>query len=219
MDEQSTGYGSGEAAPEESSLAERLIREEFGEPPAVSDATAPVPHAPPVAPGGDSASYHEEFAVPVRPSASRSHRTGMLAGLGVVGSLLAVLVLLSPGSGQPRLPVQSVHDVSPFAGSGPKTAAATAPPTVVPSTTSSTPSTSTPTTQPHKSETVPTTVTSVYPPETTSQGQTQTQTPTPTTNVPAPTPTTAPPPPPTTTTTSPPTTTTTAKHCILGLIC
>jgi hypothetical protein len=217
MDEQVTGPGSGEAAaPEQSPLAARLIREEFGEPTSVVDATAAVAVVATCAPSGDTAvdaaAVHEEFAEPARTSGARSHRTGMLAGLGVVGALLAVLVTLSPGSSQPRLPVQSVHDVSPVTASGPKTAAATAPPAAVPSTTSSTTAPSTTTTQPHRSVTVPTTVTVVYLPGTTIPAQT------PTTNAPAPTPTTAPPPPPTTTT-SPPTTTTTARHCLLGLIC
>jgi hypothetical protein len=218
MDEQLTGHESGEeAAAEESRLAERLIRKEFGEPASVLDETAPVPVVTSPASGETAvvsgAAIHEEFAEPAPPAKSRSHRTGMLAGLGVVGALLAVLVVLSPGSGQPRLPAQSVHDVGPIAASGPKTAAATAPAAAVPpTTTSSAPSTSTPAT-PHKSETVPTTVTYVYLPGTT------TPTETPTTSAPAPTATTSPPPPPTTTTTSPPTTTTTAKHCILGLIC
>jgi hypothetical protein len=222
MDEQLTGHTSGEqAGPEESRLAERLIREEFGAPTHVSDETAPVPVVPLAAPAGDTtvaagAAIHEEFAEPDRPSVSRNHRTGMLAGLGVVGALLAVLVILSPGSGQPRLPVQSVHDVSPIAASGPKTAAATVLPAALPSTTSST--TAPGTTQPHQGETAPSTVTYVYAPRTT------TPAPAPTAGASAPTPTTAsppppPPPPPTTTTTSPPTTTTTAKHCILGLIC
>jgi hypothetical protein len=217
MDEQLTGHTSGEAAPpEESGLAERLIREEFGAPTSVFAETAPVPVVASATPAGDAsvaagAAIHEEFVEPDQPSPSRNHRTGMLAGLGVVGILLAVLVMLSPGSGQPRLPVQSVHDVSPIAASGPKTAAATVLPAALPSTTSSTTAPST--TQPHQSETAPTTVTYVYAPKPT------TPAPTPTTSAPAPTPTTAPPPPPTTTTTSPPTTTTTAKHCILGLIC
>ena len=218
MDEQLSGHTSSEAAaPEESGLAERLIREEFGAPASVFDETAlPVPVVATAAPAGDAsvaagAAIHEEFAEPDRPSVSRNHRTGMLAGLGVVGALLAVLVMLSPGSGQPRLPVQSVHDVSPIAASGPKTAAATVLPAALPSTTTS--STTAPsTTPPHQSVTAPTTVTYVYAPKP------ATPAPTPTTSAPAPTATTAPPPP-TTTTTSPPTTTTTAKHCILGLIC
>jgi hypothetical protein len=225
MDEQLTGQRPGEAAvPDESRLAARLIREEFGEPAAVLETTAPVPLVAPAAAAGGTAvaagaAIHEEFAEPVPPPRSRSHRTGMLAGLGVVGALLAVLVLLSPGSGQPRLPVQSVHDVSPISASGPQTAAATAAPAAAPASTSSTSTPSTTTTQPHLSVTVPTTVTYVYLPGTT---QTQAQTPTPTTSAPAPAPTTAPPPPPpTTTTTSPPTTTpTTTQQCILDhLIC
>lgn len=222
MDEHVTGQAPGEAAaPGDSLVAERLIREEFGTPASELEKTAPVPAvqvatpvvATPVA-AGDA--IHEEFAAPSRPSTSRSHRTGMLAGLGVVGALLAVLVVLSPGSGQPRLPVQSVHDVGPIATSGPQTAAATVLPAALPSTTSST---STPTTQPNRGETVPTTVTYVYAPG----SATPTPAAPPTTSAPAPTATTAPPPPPppapTTTTTSPPTTTTTAKHCILGLLC
>jgi hypothetical protein len=221
MDEQLTGQTPGAAAlPEESGLAERLIREEFGAPTSAFDETAAVPSvATAVRTGGAGfaagAAIHDEFAEPARVPRARSHRTGMLAGLGVVGALLAVLVMLSPGSGQPRLPVQSVHDVGPIAASGPETAAAIAAPTAFPSTTSSTTSPSTPTTQPHRSETVPTSVTYVNQPGTT----TPAPTPTPTTSAPAPTPTTAPPPPATTTTTAPPTTTTTSKHCILGLIC
>lgn len=216
MDGPLTGHASGEAATTEASpLAERLIRREFGRPTSASDESAPVPVAATATPVvvAESA-IHEEFAEPVRPSTSRSHRAGMLAGLGVVGALLAVLVVLSPGSGQPRLPAQSVHDVGPIAASGPKTAAATVLPAALPSTTSST---TTPTTQPHRSETVPTTVTYVYAPGTTAPAPSPA--PTPTSSAPAPTATTSPPPPPPTTTTAPPTTTTTAKHCILGLIC
>jgi hypothetical protein len=221
MDEQLTGSMSGEAAaPEDSLLAARLMREEFGEPTSVFEQTAPVPVVATSAASGGPAvgsegTIHEEFAEPARVPRARSHRTGMLAGLGVVGALLAVLVVLSPGSGQPRLPVQSVHDVSPIATIGPKTAAATVAPAAVSTTTASTTAPSTPTTQPHRSVTVPSTVTYVYEPGTPAQ--------TPTTGAPAPAPApaTSPPPPPTTTTTAPPppTTTTTAKHCVLGLIC
>jgi hypothetical protein len=217
MNEQLTGHPPGEAAaPQDSHLAERLIREEFGAPTPVLAQPAPVPVgavAPVVeTPITAEGAIHEEFAEPVRPSTARSHRTGMLAGLGVVGALLAVLVVLSPGSGQPRLPVQSVHDVSPIGASGPKTAAATVLPASPPSTT---PSTSTPTTQPQRSVTVPTTVTYVYTAGT--SAPTPVPSPTATTSTPVPTATT--PPAPTTTTTAPPTTTTTGKHCILGLIC
>jgi hypothetical protein len=223
MDEQLTGPVSGEAAsPEDSLLAARLMREEFGEPISVLDETAPVAMAATPAESGDTVvggegAIHEEFAERARVPGGRSHRTGMLAGLGVVGALLAVLVILSPGSGQPRLPVQSVHDVSPVAASGPKTAAATVAPAAVASSASSTTAPSTPTTQAQRSVTAPSTVTYVYQPGTTTPAQA------PTSSAPAPAsapaPTTAPPPPPTTTTTAPPTTTTTAKHCILGLIC
>jgi len=204
MDERLTGLAPGEAAdPEDSGLAARLIRDEFGEPTSVFDETAPVAAVAAAAPAGaPGAAIHEEFAELAPPPRSRSHRTGMLAGLGVVGALLAVLVVLSPGSGQPRLPVQSVHDVSPIAASGPKTAAATASPAAAPSTTSSTTAPATPTTQPRV--TVPTTVTVVYLPGTPAPAPA----PTPTTSTPVAPPTTAPPPP-TTTTTSPPTTTTT----------
>jgi len=224
MDEQLTGLLSGEAAaPEESLLAARLMREEFGEPTSVFEETAAVPVAAASASSGGPAvgsegTIHEEFAEPARVPRARSHRTGMMAGLGVVGALLAVLVVLSPGSGQPRLPVQSVHDVSPIAASGPKTAAATVAPAAVSSTTSSTTAPSTPTTQPHRSVSVPSTVTYVYQPGTT----TPAQTPATSASAPAPAPASAPttaPPPPTTTTTSPPTTTTTATHCVLGLVC
>ena len=219
MDEQLTGHTSGGmAAPEATHLAERLIREEFGEP-AASDETMEVPAAAPSVAASTVAAgtgIHEEFAEPARTAASRSHRTGMLAGLGVVGALLAVLVVLSPGSGQPRLPVQSVHDVSPIVTSGPKTAAATVVPAAAPSTTSSTVAPALPSAQSHRSVTTPSTVTYVYLPGTTTPAAAPTQT----TSSPAPPPTTtAPPPPPPTTTTLPPTTTTTAKRCILGLLC
>ncbi len=84
----------------------------------------------------------------------------MLAGLGVVGALLVVLVVFAPGSGQPRLPVQSVHDVSPITASGPKTEAATTPTTAAPSTTSSAPAASTTTTpRQQQGETITTFVT------------------------------------------------------------
>jgi hypothetical protein len=219
MDEQGTGPGPGEAAAADASrIAARLIREEFGEPTSTLDETAPVPVT--TAAGQTGQPIHEEFAAPARPSGARSHRTGMLAGLGIVGALLAVLVLLSPGSGQPRLPVQSVQDVSPLAASGPKTAGATASPTTVPSTTATTPSTSTPTTQPHRSETVSTTVTYANVAATRAPAPPPPPPPLPPpTSAPAAPPTTAPPP--TTNTTAPPTTTTTttAKHCILGLLC
>lgn len=231
MDEQVTGLLSGEAAaPEESGLAERLIREEFAETThahrawfqraelaSVFDETAQVPivaaapadHMPVTDPGA----IHEEFAEPSRPPRFRSHRAGMLAGLGVVGALLAVLVLLAPGSGKPRLPAQSVHDVSPISASGPKTEAATTPSTAAPSsTTSSAPVSATTTTPAHQGVTTPSTVTYVYLPGTTTPAAT------PTTSAPAATPTTSPPPPPTTTTTTttPPTTTT---SCLLGIVC
>jgi hypothetical protein len=152
---------------------------------------------------------HEEFSPPSRTPRFRSHRAGMLAGLGVVGALLAVLVVLSPGGGTPRLPAQSVHDVSPITASGPRTAAATTPTTAA-ATTTSAPATTT-TTRPHQTETITTTITYVYLP-----GQT-TAAPTPTTTPPPDTTTTAPPP--TTTTTTVPPTTTTTTHCFLGLIC
>ncbi len=243
MDEEDPGPGPGDtAASEDPGLAERLIREEFagaapthrvrghvddGEdvgaddtliaPAALDTAEVPVVEAEgPITaavPMGASR-IHEEFARPARKARFRSHRAGMLAGLGVVGALLAVLVLLAPGGGTPKLPSQSVHDVSPISASGPKTAAATAPTTAAPSTTaSSTTPTTTPTaTPPSQSETVSTYITYSYVPGTPAPAAT------PTTS--APTATTAPPTPTTTTTTSPPAPTTTpTSQCLLGLIC
>lgn len=237
MDEEVTGLLAREAAaPEESRLADRLIHDEFAQAThahrarfhrdgtvpdsaGVLDETAPVPVVAATAAAGESLkTIHEEFAEPARPPRFRSHRAGMLAGLAVVGALLAVLVLLAPGSGKPRLPAQSVHDVSPISASGPKTAAATTPSTAAPSTTSSAPGSTTTTTvqaQPHQSVTPPTTVTYVYQPGTTSAPAE-----TVTTSAPAATPTTSPPPPApttTTTTTAPPTTTSTTS-CLL-VIC
>lgn len=223
MDQQLTGHGPGEAAVPEDTLAEQLIREEFGRSTSPADDTVPVPVVTPAEPTTAAvtagATIHEEFAEPVPPrrERSRSHRAGMLAGLGVVGALLAVLVVLSPGSGQPRLPAQSVHDLSPFVPSGPKTAAATvAPTTAVASTTSSTvaaPST----TQPPHTVTAPTTVTYVYQSDTPTPAPVSTQTTD--SGSPSTTPASSPPPPPTTTTTAPSTTTTTTRQCVLGLIC
>jgi hypothetical protein len=222
MDEELTRSMPGEAEPDQPGLAERLIREEFGEPASVFDTTAQVTAVavlPPAEAGVVSTgSIHEEFAGPPRPPRTRSHRTGMLAGLVVVGALLAVLVLLAPGSGKPRLPAQSVHDVSPVTASGPKTAAATTPSTAAPTTTTSAPGPSTTTTQPRHSVTVPTTVTVVYLPGTTTPTQAPTPTQTPATDAPVPPPTTSPPPPTTTPTTAPPTTTPTT-HCLLGILC
>jgi hypothetical protein len=218
MGKQLIGRLSGEAAaPEASRLAEGLIREEFGEPTSMFAGTSEVPFVAPATPTrAAGAAIHEEFADPGRPSQSRSHRTGMLAGLGVVGALVAVLVLFSPGSSKPLLPEQSVHDVSPISASGPGVAAATAPTTTaVPVVTPSTPSTSTPTTQAHQTVTAPSTLTYVNLPATTTAQTPTTSSPAPT---PAPTPTTAASPPPTTTTTTPPTTTPTT-HCLLGLLC
>jgi hypothetical protein len=153
-----------------------------------------------------AAAIHEAFVEPTRRPRSRSHRTGMLAGLAVVGALLAVLVVFAPGGSKPRLPTQSVHDVSPIAASGPKTDAATTPSTAAPTTTSSAPATTTTTPGPRQGETITTFITYSLVP-----------------GAPAATPTTASPstattaPPQTTTTTVPPTTTTTAppKHCLL----
>jgi hypothetical protein len=254
MDEQQRpGPDPGEtAAPEESGLAERLIRDEFSDAPAhrarfhrdspnhaasdpapqggsagdgvmddaaareeLAPALARTAEVPIVATSASAATataagapvIHEEFAAPERTPRFRSHRVGMLAGLGVVGALLAVLVLLGPGSGTPKLPSQSVHDVSPISSSGPRTAAATTPTTAAPTTTSSAPaSTTTTPANPNQSETVSTFITYSYVPGSTVPA------PAPTTS--AATPTTAPPQT-TTTTTTPPTTTTTSKPCFL----
>ncbi|HWD56603.1 MAG TPA: hypothetical protein VG346_15875 [Acidimicrobiales bacterium] len=157
-----------------------------------------------------TAAIHEAFAEPKRQPRSRSHRGGMLAGLGVVGVLLAVLVLLAPGGSKPRLPAQSVHDVSPLTASGPKTDAATTPSTAAPTTTSSAPTSTTTTPQPHQGETITTFITYTLVP-----GATPTVAPA---TAPSATATTAPPA--TTTTTSPPqTTTTTTRTCLLIFKC
>jgi hypothetical protein len=156
-----------------------------------------------------AAAIHEAFVEPRRPPRSRSHRGGMLAGLGVVGALLAVLVVLAPGGSKPRLPAQSVHDVSPVTASGPKTEAATTPSTTTPSTTSSSPASTTTTPQPHQNETITTFITYSLVP-----GATPAVAPA---TAPSDTTTTAPPQTTTTTTTPPSTTTTTTptKHCFL----
>ena len=97
------------AQPEDSGLADRLIREEFARAPADSVPTA-------------GAHLHQEFAeeraeggtvpLPAPPPHSRSHRAGTLAGLGVVGALLAVLVVVAPGGSAPKGAPRTMHDVS-----------------------------------------------------------------------------------------------------------
>jgi hypothetical protein len=158
---------------------------------------------------------HEEFVPPKRASKGRSHRAGMLAGLGVVGALLVVLVVFAPGGSKPRLPAQSVHDVSPISASGPKTAAATTPTTAAQTTTPTTAAPSTTTIPPRPGGTITTYISYTEVPGSTVPAQTVT----PATTASAPPQTTAPPS--TTTTTSPPqtTTTTTAPRCLLGILC
>jgi hypothetical protein len=112
------------AQPEDSGLADRLIREEFARAPADSVPTA-------------GAHLHQEFAeeraeggtvpLPAPPPHSRSHRAGTLAGLGVVGALLAVLVVVAPGGSAPKQAPQRMHD-SPVA----RTAASNLTSTVAP---------------------------------------------------------------------------------------
>src|SRR5579872_4660476 len=117
MSEGLSGPEPGDAAQaEDPDLAERLIRDEFSEPTSahrvrVTNNTAEVPAVPAadVAVGAVTApAIHDEFAAPRRAARTRSHRTGMLAGLGVVGILLAVLVIVGPGGSKPHLPAQSV---------------------------------------------------------------------------------------------------------------
>ncbi len=191
----------------------------FGAVAASSDETAQVPVVKVGPPAADDTIVmgapiiHEEFVQPRRASKGRSHRAGMLAGLGVVGALLVVLVVFAPGGSKPKLPAQSVHDVSPISASGPKTAAATTPTTAASTTTSSAPATSTTTIPPRPGGTITTYISYTEVPGSTVPAQTVT----PATTASAPPQTTAPP---TTTTTSPPTTTTTtAPRCLLGLIC
>jgi hypothetical protein len=188
------------------------------EPAPFSDETAKVPAVEVGPPAADDTIVlaapiiHEEFVQPKRAPKARSHRTGMLAGLGVVGALLVVLVVFAPGGSKPRLPAQSVHDVSPITASGPKTAAATTPTTAASTTTSSAPAASTTTTPPRQGETITTYISYTEVPGSTTPVETVTPAAATTT------PTTAASPPPTTavtTTTLPPVTTTT--HCFLIL--
>jgi hypothetical protein len=163
-----------------------------------------------------AAAIHEAFVEPTRPPRpprSRSHRAGMLAGLAVVGALLALLVVLAPGGSKPRLPAQSVHDVSPVAASGPKTDAATTPSTSAPTTTSSAPAASTTSTPSQRQgETITTFITYSLVPGTPAVAPTTAPAAT-TPTAPADTTTTTAPPPPTTTPTTAP------KHCLLGILC
>jgi len=180
----------------------------------------------PVADGDARHLIHPEFADAPPEQQPRSHRAGMLAGLAVVGLLLAVLVAFAPGGSKPRLPAQAVHDVGP-APSGPKTAAAAAPPA---------PSTSSSTTSSVPGGSVTTTTRTSHRPVTPSPPASVSLVETPgtaaavsTTSTPAPPTTTTSPsePPPTTTTTVPSTTTTTTRppptttttSCILGILC
>jgi hypothetical protein len=186
---------------------------------AFSDDTAKVPVVEVGPPAADDTIVmgapiiHEEFAQPKRAPKLRSHRAGMLAGLGVVGALLVVLVVFAPGGSKPRLPAQSVHDVSPISASGPRTAAATTPTTAAPTTTSSAPAASTTTTPaPKPGGTITTYISYTEVPGSTTPAQTVT----PATTASAPPQTTAPPPTTTTTTAPPPPTTTTpTTHCLL----
>lgn len=66
-----------------------------------SGATGPSEDGDGVDQGGD-----EGFAPATGSPALRSHRRGMLAGLGAVGLLLAVLLLLGSGGSKPRLAAQ-----------------------------------------------------------------------------------------------------------------
>jgi hypothetical protein len=163
-----------------------------------------VESAPPESPGGD-----DEESIP-----PRSHRRGMLAGLGVLGLVLAGLLLFGPGGTKPRPAVQGQAGRSPVTipvGSETTTAASS-------TTTTTAPAPPTPQTGP-----VTDLAASTFQVKVPTPAATHASTPTnvPNTTVPrAPAPvatttTTAAAPPPTTTTTSPPVTTTTT--CILIL--
>ncbi len=230
MNDKRAGPDPGEATrPEVSGMAERLIRDEFAPPvaedPVPPPATEPTP-AVAAATVGDGAQdhIHDEFSeeepglAPDTPGPrSRSHRTGMLAGLAVVGALLALLVIVAPGGSGPKLPPQTVHDVN-SSSNGPRTAAGSVPTSAsgaTSTTTSNTPA-STTTTTPNGAGTTTQheTITYVEVPGTTTPTTAPAATPTQTTTATQPAT-------PTTTTTSPPSTTTTTAphHCILGILC
>jgi hypothetical protein len=130
------------AQPEDSGLADRLIREEFARDPAASTAGVHI---------------HQEFAaggaVPMQaqPPRSRSHRAGTLAGLGVVGVLLAVLVVVAPGGSSSKLARQTIHDVSassPLPSNAASVVTSTVPPPKILSTPATATTTTTTTTRP-----------------------------------------------------------------------
>jgi hypothetical protein len=84
------------AQADDTGLADRLLRAEFTRAPA-DPATSPgVAHS--------RREPAEGGTVPLSapPSRARSHRAGMLAGLGVVGVLLGVLVVVAPGGSAPK---------------------------------------------------------------------------------------------------------------------
>jgi hypothetical protein len=157
-----------------------------------------------------------EFAAMAAAQAPRSHRRGMLAGLGAVGLLLAVLLLFGSGGSGPRLAAPSQH------GGGPVTIPVrTTDPAAA--TTTSAPQLTVPTapaghgfvtnasvrTSPRSAPTTTAPTSPGRPTPSTASSSTTTTAP-----VATPPPTSA-----TTTTTSPAPTTTTTTSCILVVIC
>jgi hypothetical protein len=105
MNDEWVGPTSDDLAQSDSGLVDHLIREEFARTRGDSATTAGV-------------HVHQEFAevaggpMQAPPPRSRSHRAGTLAGLAVVGVLLAVLVVVAPGGSSSKLAPQTAHDVS-----------------------------------------------------------------------------------------------------------
>ncbi len=167
---------------------------------------------------------HEEFADAGVATQPRSHRAGVLGGLAVVGILLAVLVLVSPGASPPKLPAQNVHDLGPVT-TVPRSADATS--TTTPAPSSPLPAFASPTTLPQGGGSHGVTVRTTPPAPngpslltSSAPSAANPATPAPTTS------TTVATPPPTTTTTNPPATTTTTPtatttttSCFLGVFC
>jgi hypothetical protein len=143
------------AQPEDSGLADRLLREEFARSPADPARAAGV-HVPReyAAPGPEGG------AAPVPPPRSRSHRAGTLAGLGIVGVLLAVLVVVAPGGSPSPRTAKSMHGVSessPPASNAASIVTSTAPLPTMPTTPSSASTTTTTTTTTRPAATAATT--------------------------------------------------------------
>ncbi len=164
---------------------------------------------------------HEEFVDTDVAAQPRSHRAGVLGGLAVVGILLAVLVLASPGASPPKLPAQSVHDLGPVTTVPRSTDATSTTSTTTPGPLSALSAVASPTAVPHRASGHGVTVRTTPPAPNGASLVAASAQPASTITAPvaSPPPTTTTTTPPATTTTTPITTTTTTTSCFLWIIC